>query len=58
MENQKENTGNEMVRGRREVLKKAGKTLAFAIPTIITFKVAELHAIASEPHTPKGGHGI
>jgi hypothetical protein len=37
---------------RREVIKKAAKTGAFILPTIITFEVQDLHAQAS------GGNGF
>ena len=46
-----EEQSSEKLSSRREVLRKVGKTAAVAIPTIMTFKVNDLHAIASEPGT-------
>ena len=38
---------------RRKLLKKAGKAAVFVVPTILTFKVTNLHAQAStQPTTP------
>jgi hypothetical protein len=49
MDKIKEKIGNEMESCRREVLKRVGKSALFVIPTIMTFKAADLHALPSEP---------
>jgi hypothetical protein len=37
------------LKSRREMLKKVGKTAAFVVPTLITFKVSALTVIPSHP---------
>ena len=46
---------NEITVSRKEFLEKAtklGKTAIFVIPTILTFKVSDLHAKASKNQVP------
>lgn len=42
-------TSNSKKRTRREVLKKAGTTSAFVIPTVLTLKLADAQVAASGP---------
>ncbi len=42
-------TTNSKKRTRREVLKKAGTTSAFVIPTVLTLKLADAQVAASRP---------
>jgi hypothetical protein len=51
MEDEKKEVKNT---SRRKMLKKAGKATLFVVPTILTFKVADLHAQASSTPTTPG----
>ena len=46
-------SSNKKKRSRREMLKKVGKVSAFVVPTIASFKVADL-AVAGSGATPPG----
>ncbi len=48
-------SGNEKAINRRDLIKKAAKTGAFVLPTMVSYKVTELHAEASGgfPTEPK-----
>jgi hypothetical protein len=56
-----EEQNNEKLSSRRELLKKAGKTAAFVVPTLVTFHISNLAVAASrtpvDPYrtTPRGG---
>jgi len=50
---EKKKSSNKKKRSRREMLKKVGKVSAFAVPTIVTFKVDEL-VVAGSGAPPPG----